>query len=140
MTPAPSPELFWLAATCMLTGLMWMPYVANRVRELGPPRLRWFPPPDPPARAPWAARAVRAHMNAIENLVVFVPLALAVHAAGLGSATTTAACQLYFLARAVHYGVCVVGMPIIPRTIAFLVGVGTQVTLGWILLVAGVSA
>jgi hypothetical protein len=28
------PELYWLAATCLMTGLLWAPYVANRFREL----------------------------------------------------------------------------------------------------------
>lgn len=128
------PELFWLTATTVMTGLLWVPYIVNRVMELGPPSMAWFPQPDPPPRAPWAARAMRAHFNAVENLVIFAPLALAVHASGIGSAVTAAACATYFFARAAHYLVCIFGLPIIPRTIAFLVGVGAQLTLGAVLL------
>lgn len=134
MTASPSPELFWLAATCAMTGLLWVPYIVNRVHELGPPGLGWFPQPDPPPRAAWAARAVRAHLNSIENLVVFAPLALAVQASGLGNPVTAGACAVYFFARAAHYAVCIAGVPIIPRTVAFLVGVGAQLTLAWSLL------
>ncbi len=136
MTVSLRPELYWLAVCCAMTGLMWVPYVANRFRELGPPGWAWFPPADPPPRAPWAARAMRAHLNAVENLVVFAPLALAVAAAGLGSPATAAACKVYVLARAAHYAVCVAGLPIVPRTIAFLAGVGAQMTLAWALLAA----
>lgn len=136
MTVSLRPELYWLAVCCAMTGLMWVPYVANRFRELGPPGWAWFPPADPPPRAPWAGRAMRAHLNAVENLVVFAPLALAVAAAGLGSPATAAACQVYVLARAAHYAVCTAGLPIVPRTIAFLAGVGAQMTLAWALLAA----
>ncbi len=129
-----SPELFWLTAVCVMTGLMWVPYIVNRVQELGPPGWGWAPPPDPPPRAAWAARAVRAHLNAVENLVVFAPLALGVQAAHVGSSTTAAACAAYFAARAAHYLIGVIGMPIVPRTLAFLAGVGAQMTLGWALL------
>lgn len=125
-----SAELLWLAATCLVTGLLWIPYVINRFRELGPPGWDWFPRPDPLARAPWADRAQRAHSNAVENLVVFAPLVLVVHSAGVGSPWTAAACAVYFFARLAHYAVSVCGLPIIPRTLAFLVGVGCQLTLG----------
>lgn len=134
MKSAASAELLWLAATCLMTGLLWIPYVINRFRELGPPGWQWFPAPDPPPRAAWADRAQRAHANAVENLVVFAPLALAVDAAGLGSAITAVACQAYFVARAAHYVVSLVGLPIVPRTISFLAGVGCHLTLAAALL------
>ena len=131
-----TPELYWLVLTTAMTGLLWVPYIVNRVIELGPPTIAWFPPPDPPQKAPWAARAVRAHLNAVENLVIFAPLALAVHMTGKGTQTTAAACIIYFFARATHFLVCVFGFPIIPRTIAFLVGVAVQITLAITLLAA----
>lgn len=128
------PELYWLAATCVMTGVLWIPYVANRFRELGPPGWNWFPPADPPQIAHWAARAARAHLNAVENLVVFAPLALAVHASGTANAMTATACQIYFWTRLAHYAISVAGLPIIPRTLAFLIGVGAHLFLGWTLL------
>ncbi|MBX3589023.1 MAG: MAPEG family protein [Ramlibacter sp.] len=134
MKSAVSAELLWLAATCVTTGLLWVPYVINRFRELGPPGWDWFPAPDPPPRAAWADRAQRAHANAVENLVVFAPLALAVHAGGLSSTATVLACQVYFVARLAHYAISLCGLPIVPRTIAFLAGVGCQLALGAALL------
>jgi uncharacterized MAPEG superfamily protein len=137
MNPPLRPELFWLAATAVMTALLWLPYVANRFRELGPPGWQWFPLPDPPARARWADRAARAHANAVENLVVFAPLVLAVCLAGTTDARTAAASQVYFWARSAHYLVSTFGLPIVPRTLAFLAGVGAQLVLGWTLLSAG---
>ena len=134
MHTAMTPELFWLVATTVMTGLLWIPYIVNRVKELGLPSMNWYPPPDPPPRAPWAGRAVRAHLNAVENLAVFAPLALAVHVTGGGTPLTAAASMMYFAARATHYLVCVLGLPIIPRTLAFMAGVTAQMTLGVTLL------
>lgn len=129
MTAPVAPDLLWLAASCTMTALLWIPYVANRFKELGPPGWRWFPEPDPPPRARWAERAMRAHANAVENLVVFAPLALAAHAVLPGQPMLLAANQLYFAARAAHYLVCILGLPIVPRTIAFLAGVAAQLAL-----------
>ena len=77
---------------------------------------------------------MRAHSNAVENLMIFAPLALAVHVIGGGTGVTAAACMTYFFARAAHYLICIFGLPIIPRTVAFLAGVGAQMTLGVTLL------
>lgn len=129
-----TPELFWLTATVVLTGILWMPYVANRFRELGPPGWSLFPLPDPPPRAPWAIRAVQAHVNAVENLVVFAPLALVVHSLG-ATTVTTQACSVYFFARLAHALVTVGGLPIPLRTAAFLVGFASQMTLGIAILI-----
>lgn len=127
-------EIFWLALSAAMTGLLWVPYIINRVRELGLPSLAWFPPPDPPPKAAWAARAVRAHINAVENLVVFAPLALAVPLSGASTPVTITACGVYFFARVAHCLISVLGLPIIPRTLAFLVGVAAQMTLALRLL------
>lgn len=124
-----APELFWLSATVVLTGILWIPYVVNRFRELGPPGMSWFPLPDPPPRAPWAMRAVQAHVNAVENLVIFAPLVLAGHMVG-ATAITVAACRIFFLARVAHALVTIAGMPIPIRTVSFLVGFACQMTLG----------
>ncbi|MHB1529849.1 MAG: MAPEG family protein [Acidiferrobacteraceae bacterium] len=129
-----TPELYWLILTVVMTGLLWVPYIVNRVIELGPPGFQWFPLPDPPPRAPWAARAMRAHANAIENLVIFVPLALGIQLTESGTPVTHWACAIYFFTRAGHYIVCVFGLPIPLRTLTFLIGVAAQLTLAVTLL------
>lgn len=129
MPAAMTPELYWLALTTAMTGMLWLPYIVDRVVELGLPPTGWFPLPDPPPKAPWAARAVRAHLNAVENLVVFAPLALGVHVAGTGTSFTAAACMVYFFVRLAHYAIGIFGMPIPFRTAAFLAGFLAQMAL-----------
>jgi len=124
-----APELLWLAATVLLTAVLWIPYVTNRFRELGPPTWAFFPPPDPPPRAPWARRAVQAHVNAVENIALFAPLVLAVHAVGASPAMVQV-CAVYFGARLAHAVVTIAGLPIPFRTGAFLVGFACQIALG----------
>lgn len=137
MTQSTESHLFWLTLATLLAGLAWLPYVVNRFRELGAPGWAWFPPADPPHRAEWANRAARAHANAVENLVVFAPLALAVAFSGRGDAFTAGVCQAYCWARIGHYAVSTAGLPIIPRTVCFLAGVACQLLLalrllGWL--------
>jgi uncharacterized MAPEG superfamily protein len=118
-------DLFWLTATIVLTGILWIPYVINRFRELGPPSWAWFPRPDPPQRAAWAQRAVQAHDNAVENLVIFAPLALTAHVVG---AAASLLCEVFFFARLAHAVVTLSGLPIPLRTLAFLIGFACQLS------------
>ena len=134
MATTMTPELYWLVITSTMTGMLWIPYIINRVKELGPPPLKWFPEADPPAIAPWAARAARAHMNAVENLVVFAPLVLAIQITNSGTAVTAAACKIYFIARAAHYLIGVSGIPMPFRTLVFFIGFLAQMTLAASLL------
>ncbi len=38
MSATMTPELYWLVLTTIMTGVFWLPYIVNRVMELG------FPP------------------------------------------------------------------------------------------------
>ena len=64
-----------------------------------------------PEFAGWAGRAVRAHRNMLENLVLFAALVLIAHAAGRLNATTALGAQLFFWARLVYAGVYLAGIP-----------------------------
>ena len=124
-----TPELYWLTLTCLASGLMWVAYILNRIAEMGLwPALR-NPQPDTHPDASWAFRAERAHANAVENLVIFAPLAIAVHILGLSNETTSLAVMVYFFARIAHYLIYVFGVPVL-RTIAFAVGATCQLVLG----------
>jgi uncharacterized MAPEG superfamily protein len=128
-----SPELYWLTLTTLMTGLMWVPYILNRLAEKGPWNAINDPHGDTSTRIAWADRMMRAHKNAVENLVVFAPLVLALQVAGIGSTATATACMVYFFARLAHYLVYSLGIPVI-RTLAFAIGVAAQVTLALTLL------
>lgn len=81
----------------------------------------------------WAQRMMDAHVNAVENLVIFAPLVLLIQITGLNSTTTTNACIIYFFARLVHYIAFAFAVPLL-RVITFLVGFGMQTILALTLL------
>jgi uncharacterized MAPEG superfamily protein len=123
-----SPELTYTALAAALTGGLWMPIIFNRLREMGALNALMNPQPDLRPQADWAYRLANAHRNAIENLVVFAPLAIGVHVSGLGTAATATAAALFFWSRVAHALIYAFGIPVL-RTIAFLIGFGAQATL-----------
>lgn len=120
-----SSELTYTALAAALTGCLWLPIIVNRLREMGVWKALKNPEPDVRPRANWAYRLAHAHRNAIENLVVFAPLALTVHGLGLGSTGTALAAALFFWSRIAHALIYTFGVPLL-RTIAFVVGFGSQ--------------
>ncbi|MBK8335716.1 MAG: MAPEG family protein [Sterolibacteriaceae bacterium] len=131
-----SPELTYTALSAALTGSLWVPIIVNRLREMGMWKALKNPEPDVRPHANWAYRLASAHRNAIENLVVFAPLALAVHLLALGTAATASAAALFFWSRLAHALIYTFGVPLL-RTVAFVIGFGAQVTL-FLRLVGGV--
>ena len=123
-----SPELAYTALTAALTGCLWIPIIVNRLREMGAWKALKNPEPDVRPHAPWAYRLAHAHRNAIENLVVFAPLALCVHLLQLNCATTASAAAMFFWSRAAHAVIYTFGVPLL-RTIAFVLGFGAQATM-----------
>lgn len=124
-------ELYWLVLTLIMTALFWVPTIINRIAETGV----WatLMPPQLQPKAQWAERLKRAHANAVENLVIFAPLALAVLITGSSTATTAAACMVYFFARLVHVVAYIAAVPLV-RTLAFTAGFFSQMALALSLL------
>ncbi|MBB3064965.1 MAPEG family protein [Limibacillus halophilus] len=113
-------DLIMLALVAGLTALLWLPYILAHIVNVGLlPALTYTadgtPLPD------WAARAKKAHYNAIENLAPFATLVLIAHVSGTADETTAAASVVYFLARLAHYPAYVSNIPF-TRTISFAVG------------------
>lgn len=127
--PVPTPELLTTALAAMLTGLIWVPIILNRLAEMGMWKALKNPEPDVRPAAQWAYRMANAHRNAIENLVVFAPLAISVHVMGAGDGLTAAAGWLFVLGRLAHVLIYTFGIPLL-RTIAFVVGFGAQMVMG----------
>lgn len=128
MTNALTPELHWTVLTAGLTSVLWIPHILQRIVEMGPFAALRDPKHEIATKAPWAQRAIRAHANAVENLVVFAILAVAIQVSGSGTATTASAAALFFATRAAHYVVYALGLPWM-RTPMFLIGFGCQMTL-----------
>jgi uncharacterized MAPEG superfamily protein len=123
------PELYWLTLTCLMTGLLWVPYILQLIVQLGPVQAIWDPTGAHPHDADWALRAKRAHYNAVENLVVFTPLVLVVVLTGTGTALTATAAAAYFFLRLAHYLIQTAAVPVL-RTVVFLGGWLCQMILG----------
>ena len=66
-----SHELFWLVMTAAMTGLMWVPYILDRIMVRGVAGAMANPSPTDKPQSPWAQRLMAAHINAVENLIVF---------------------------------------------------------------------
>lgn len=128
MPLASHPELFWLTATTAMTALFWLPYIFRFIAEIGIRDAVWDPNGEHPLKASWAQRAHRAHQNAVENLVIFAPLAIMVHVLGLGSEATATAASTYFGARAAHYFIYLFGIPV-ARTLVFFAAWGCQIVM-----------
>ena len=126
-------ELTYLALVTTLTGLLWIPYILNRL-AVGKGVLHEVGYPDEATRlSPWADRLKRAHNNAVENLVVFAPLVLVAHVLDAHTPATALAAMIYLAARAAHAGAYTFAIPWV-RTIAFAVGWGCQMVFAWALI------
>ncbi|KAF1004632.1 MAG: hypothetical protein GAK28_03834 [Luteibacter sp.] len=116
-----STELRYLTLAVAATAMMWIPYVIARAMSNGSAAALGTPDPARMIETAWAKRSRMAHLNAVENLVLFAPLVLIAAVAGISTPGTAFAAKLYLGARLVHYVVYTLGIPGI-RTFAFLAG------------------
>jgi len=86
------------------------------------------PSPGDAPQSPWAQRLKCAHMNAVENLVIFAALVLTLAVMHHSTESTVLACAVYFWARLAHVIVYWAGIPVL-RTLSFAVGFVAQVAL-----------
>jgi uncharacterized MAPEG superfamily protein len=122
-------ELYWLTLTVLMTALFWVPYILDRlaVRGVVPAITDTKPETDGP-HSLWAQRAIKAHENAVENLVIFVPAVLTAHLLSISTPATKMAVMVYFFARLIHFFVYLAGIPV-ARTLAFTVGWVAQIVI-----------
>jgi uncharacterized MAPEG superfamily protein len=123
-----SSELYWLTLTVILTGLLWVPYILDRIMVRGLMGTLANPSPDDKPQSAWAQRLQRAHINAVENLVIFAALVLILQVMHHSTQSTVIACAVYFWARLAHVIVYGAGIPVL-RTLAFTAGFLAQAAL-----------
>jgi uncharacterized MAPEG superfamily protein len=70
----------------------------------------------------WGGRAVRAHRNMLESLVLFAALVLVVAVTGKSNGTTMLGAQLFFWGRVAYAAIYVAGIPYL-RTAAWAVSI-----------------
>ena len=129
-------ELHWLVLSILLTAILWLPYIINRLAEQGFFTALWDPDGETKTKIGWAERLMSAHTNAVENLVVFAPLVLIVHILSMNTELTAVASMLYFFSRLAHAILFTFRVPVL-RIIAFFGGFIAQMILvftlmGWI--------
>ena len=127
------PEITYLVWVTILTALIWIPYVLDRIAVWGLTDTVGYPEAPKP-QSPWARRMKAAHGNAIENLVVFATLVLVANAVGITNSATVFAASLYFWARLVHLVAHTFALPLV-RTLAFAGGFAAQAIFAWQLIV-----
>ena len=114
-------ELFWLTLSTALTGLIWVPYILDRIMVRGLWGAMGHPYRHEKPQSQWAQRMMHAHANAVENLVVFGLLVLITDSLNIRSEWTALACALYFWSRVAHLVVYAIGTPVL-RTLTFTAG------------------
>jgi uncharacterized MAPEG superfamily protein len=129
-----NPELLILVITCLLTLLMWIPYVVARTVKAGLQNALASPTPVSTIGPMWAQRARLAHANAVENLAIFAPLVLTASTLNVSNTVTLMAAKIYLIARVIHYVMYIVGIPVL-RTLAFLTGFGATLCFAMAILV-----
>lgn len=128
-----NPELIILALICLLTVMMWIPYIIARAARVNVAPAAGNGHSPSTGLAPWAQRAQKAHANAVENLVIFAPLVVVAALLNVNNAITLIAAKVYLLARIVHYIAHTAGIPVI-RTLAFQTGFVATVTIAIVIL------
>ena len=126
-------EVWYLVLVTTFTALLWIPYILDRLMVRGLMDAVGYPD-NPKPQSLWARRLMKAHANAVENLVVFAALVLAAQVAGVSNGAIATAAMVYFWARVVHAVVFTFGIPWL-RTISFTVGWICQIVIAWQLLV-----
>jgi uncharacterized MAPEG superfamily protein len=125
-------ELQYLAWAAILTLLLRVPWMVDKVRVRGLAKVSRYPKDSEPL-SDWGHRAWIAHEDAVHNLVVFAALVLVLVLAGESNAWTRGAAAVYFWARLAHALVYLFAIPRL-KTAAFLVGFAAQLVLAWQLL------
>jgi uncharacterized MAPEG superfamily protein len=125
-------ELLYLVWVTVLTGLIWVPYILDRIAVWGLADTVGYPE-NPRPQSPWARRMIKAHANSVENLVVFAALVLVAQDLNVTNTVTATACVVYFWARVVHLAAYTLAIPWV-RTLAFAAGFFAQAAIAWQLL------
>lgn len=116
-----SPDLKYLLFSTILCFVQVLVAAAGANQAVGLPKLAGNRE-DLPVIGGWAGRAKRAHLNMIENLVLFAALVLIAVAAGKANATTAIGATIFFWGRLAYAIIYVAGIAWL-RTVAWFVSV-----------------
>ena len=131
-------ELAMLTWVTALTILLWIPYILAHIMNVGLLPTLTCQSDGTPLPA-WAARAKKAHANAIENLVPFAVLVLVAHQLDISNIATTSAAVAYFWLRLAHFITYTANVPF-GRTVTFAGAWGAQLCILFQILTLGVGS
>jgi uncharacterized MAPEG superfamily protein len=134
MSPDLRALLFYLLLSAMLCFLQMLVAAAGANTQVGLPTLAGNREGLPDMMG-WAGRARRAHLNMIENLVLFTALVLVTAISGKANATTAMGAMIFFWARLAYAVIYLIGIPWL-RTLAWFVSVIGLAMIAWVLLQA----
>ena len=127
-----SPDLYYLLMSTILCFVQMLIAATGANTQVGLPALAGNRE-GLPEIVGWPGRARRAHLNMIENLVLFAALVLIAAVAGKANATTAMGAMIFFWARLAYALIYLIGIPWL-RTLAWLVGVIGMAMIAWVLL------
>ncbi|WP_422000824.1 MAPEG family protein [Reyranella sp.] len=127
-----SPDLKYLLFSTILCFVQVLIAAAGANAQVGLPTLAGNREALPQITG-WAGRARRAHLNMVENLVLFAVLVLIAAVAGKANATTALGAMLFFWGRLAYAIVYLIGIPWL-RTLLWFVSVIGMVLIAWVLL------
>lgn len=116
-------DLWMLVYTTLLCLLMPMVYVGGELQAPGGVEWGLGNRDKPFELPPWAARAKRAHVNLLENLLPFAALVLVAHVSGKANEMTALGATIFFWSRLLYAAVYTAGITVV-RTLVFFAGSG----------------
>jgi uncharacterized MAPEG superfamily protein len=129
-----SPDLKYLLFSVILTFVQMLVAAVGANQAVGLPTLAGNREGLPEIRG-WAGRAKRAHLNMVENMVLFAALVLIAAVAGKANAMTAMGAAIFFWARLAYAVIYVAGVAWL-RTAAWFVSVIGMVLIAFELLKA----
>ncbi|MDB5489792.1 MAG: hypothetical protein JWQ58_3507 [Reyranella sp.] len=120
-----SPDLKYLLFAVILTFVQMLVSATGSNQALGLPTLAGNREGLPEIKG-WAGRAKRAHLNMIENMVLFAVLVLVAAVAGKANAMTAMGAMIFFWARVAY-------------AVIYLAGIAWLRTLAWFVSVIGLA-
>ena len=129
-----SLDLKYLLLSALLMFVQVLIAAAGANQQVGLPTLAGNRE-DLPALTGWAGRARRAHLNMVENLVLFAALVLIIDDVGKANATSAMGAMIFFWGRLAYAVIYLAGITWL-RTVAWFVSVIGMAMITWVLLQA----
>ena len=129
-----SPDLKYLLFSTILCFVQVLIAATGANQQVGLPKLAGNRE-GLPEYTGWTGRAKRAHLNMLENLVLFAALVLIAAVSGKANAVTALGAMIFFWGRLAYAVIYVIGLPWL-RTLAWFVSVIGMAMIAWVLLQA----